>query len=278
MALKTDLLAYYKMEEASGNLADATGNGYTATQQDNPTYQQTGKIDYGISFDGTNDYFLIQEAGALDLFGGASGASVSVWVNITESAGRKLVFHDTWSGTSTRVRVEIDADEKISVGARDTSGATQRVKLTDSAVATGSFIHIVAVIDIANDDIIIYVDGSPVASSGTTTFTETSFAADASMNTNLAALGDGTNQFKGTLDEMAIWSRVISQTEVTEIYNSGNGLSYDDWDVGEEGTNTQINIGDDWKVVDAMKINISDDWKAVAGAQINIGDAWKTIF
>ena len=43
-------------------------------------------------------------------------------------------------------------------------------------------------------------------------------------------------------------------------------------------TNTQINIGDDWKTVDAMQINIGDAWKAVAGAQINIGDDWKTVF
>jgi hypothetical protein len=44
------------------------------------------------------------------------------------------------------------------------------------------------------------------------------------------------------------------------------------------GTNAQINIGDAWKSVDAMKINIGDAWKDVAGAQINIGDVWKTIF
>ena len=44
------------------------------------------------------------------------------------------------------------------------------------------------------------------------------------------------------------------------------------------GTNIQINIGDAWKSVNAMKINIGDVWKDVAGAQVNIGDAWKTIF
>ena len=44
------------------------------------------------------------------------------------------------------------------------------------------------------------------------------------------------------------------------------------------GTNTQINIGDAWKEISAIKINIGDAWKDVEGAQINIGDAWKTIF
>lgn len=60
------------------------------------------------------------------------------------------------------------------------------------------------------------------------------------------------------------------------ITNYDNGVSIAA--VAVEGTNFQINIGDDWKLVPLMKINIGDDWKAVAGAQINIGDDWKTIF
>ena len=44
------------------------------------------------------------------------------------------------------------------------------------------------------------------------------------------------------------------------------------------GTNMQVNIGDVWKEVPAVKINIGDVWKDVAGAQVNIGNAWKTIF
>jgi len=43
------------------------------------------------------------------------------------------------------------------------------------------------------------------------------------------------------------------------------------------GTKFQINIGDTWKAVPAMKINIGDVWKNVASAKINIGDVWKTI-
>jgi len=45
-----------------------------------------------------------------------------------------------------------------------------------------------------------------------------------------------------------------------------------------EGTNTQINIGDDWKEISAAQINIGDVWKEVAGIQVNIGDTWKEVF
>ncbi len=44
------------------------------------------------------------------------------------------------------------------------------------------------------------------------------------------------------------------------------------------GTNCQINIGDVWKSITAIKINIGDVWKDVAGMKINIGDVWKTVF
>lgn len=44
------------------------------------------------------------------------------------------------------------------------------------------------------------------------------------------------------------------------------------------GTNFQVNIGDAWKTVDAMKINIGDTWKDVAAVKINIGDTWRDVF
>lgn len=48
--------------------------------------------------------------------------------------------------------------------------------------------------------------------------------------------------------------------------------------VGGGGTNIQINIGDSWKSVSAMKINIGDVWKDVVSVKQNIGDVWKTVF
>jgi len=46
----------------------------------------------------------------------------------------------------------------------------------------------------------------------------------------------------------------------------------------DDGTNSQINIGDSWKEVAAAKINIGDAWKSVAAIRVNIGDAWKEVF
>ena len=52
------LISRYKMEEASGTLDNSEGTaGNDLIDKNSPTYQQTGKNRYAVSFDGTNDYF-----------------------------------------------------------------------------------------------------------------------------------------------------------------------------------------------------------------------------
>jgi len=53
---------------------------------------------------------------------------------------------------------------------------------------------------------------TPVAIGGTTTIG--------------AAIGQTSNNINALLDEFGIWSRAISEAEVSELYNSGNGLTY----------------------------------------------------
>ena len=35
--------------------------------------------------------------------------------------------------------------------------------------------------------------------------------------------------FDGLIDQVAIWKRVITGSEITQLYNSGNGLAYTSW-------------------------------------------------
>ncbi|MFH1971518.1 MAG: LamG domain-containing protein [Patescibacteria group bacterium] len=55
------LVAWYKMEEASGNLDNAEGTaGNDLTASGSATYQQTGKVNYAIDFDGSTDWFVTE--------------------------------------------------------------------------------------------------------------------------------------------------------------------------------------------------------------------------
>ena len=80
------------------------------------------------------------------------------------------------------------------------------------------------------------------------------------------------------------FDRKYSQTTLTNPWGETDDSStqilgiYAVYEEAATGTNAQINIGDAWKSVDAVKINIGDVWKVVEGMQVNIGDVWKTIF
>ncbi len=65
--------------------------------------------------------------------------------------------------------------------------------------------------------------------------------------------------------------------DLTEIFvNLVNDVAIAAAVVG--GTNMQINIGDDFKVIPAIQINIGDNWRPVTKMLVNVGDDWKTIF
>jgi hypothetical protein len=51
----------------------------------------------------------------------------------------------------------------------------------------------------------------------------------ANNSTNFHIAGTGgvfANNLTGSIDEVGIWSRALSSTEVTALYNSGNGFQY----------------------------------------------------
>ncbi len=54
----SDYGGVYHMQEASGDLIDSSPNGYDLVVQGAPVYQVSGKIGYGIDFDGDDDHFV----------------------------------------------------------------------------------------------------------------------------------------------------------------------------------------------------------------------------
>ncbi len=47
-----------------------------------------------------------------------------------------------------------------------------------------------------------------------------------SDNLSLSQIGFKGRSFKGTIDELGIWNRALTDADVSRLYNSGSGLSY----------------------------------------------------
>jgi len=68
----------------------------------------------------------------------------------------------------------------------------------------------------------LYIDD--VTQSGTTAATFGGFGP--STYTGIRSDDVATTEWDGVIDELGIWDRVLSASEVTELYNSGSGFQY----------------------------------------------------
>lgn len=230
MALTDNLIAYWKLDESSGNAADATGGGKTFVNNGGVSYS-TGKINNGADFANTypsnNDSFSLASGNIAD----QTAFTISLWVksSSTVAADSGLLTVGNWSGSGQlqlMIRKEAGNTGQLHFQGYGNSPDAETLS-TATNLFNGSWRHIVVTYKTAATPTTeIYVDGSLDKSHTHTSLPTVVF------NTATTYLGTwlvGTNyrgMENGSIDEVGIWSRVLSSTEVSELYNNGSGLAY----------------------------------------------------
>lgn len=213
-SLNNNLLSYYTFNntlvDSKGNYNLTSGVGSTATIYSS---YSTGKQSKAAFFSGT--YWLARSStnGSVVIPLGSTypNFSISVWAMVTSVSG--------WRGICGRVG---------NVGAITTRSTTGELGIYRSGfygfgyiMPTNVWRHLVFVY---NGSWKLYVNGV-LYSSGIAT----------NITFDLAAIGawvngtSGNNPWHGSLDEFGIWSRALLQEEITQLYNSGNGITYTDF-------------------------------------------------
>lgn len=72
----------------------------------------------------------------------------------------------------------------------------------------------------------LYLNGTLQTQEVTTDTMSTAYSIAQSYNCNLGGQQQANQTLKGYLDEAAVWDRVITQDDVTALYNAGAGLFY----------------------------------------------------
>ncbi len=257
MALTDDLKAYWKHDESSGSNVPDIVNGHHGTTTGSPTWE-TGLIGNALLYS-TGDKTNIPDHADWD----AAAFSISLWVK-PSTKGYLFDRYGIPLGTGDRFIIGIQPNPYTVIIQSNIGGNYDRLD-SNGGITLNVWTHIVAVYNGTN--IKMYVNSilQNDQESQTGTFSSTR---------SIELMWDGATTTSGLMDEVGFWARALEQSEITELYNSGDGLTYP----FTTGTNTQINIGDVWKEIPEMQINIGDVWKDVVGAQINIGDTWKEVF
>lgn len=223
MAITDSLMAYFKLDEASGDALDAHGsNNLTDT---NTVQAASGIISGARDFERDNGE-LFTLADNADLSTGDIDWTIQAWVIAeTLSAGANwIVSKRNAAGTAVEYQLFYRSTSRFALQVFDGAGTNRGTVQSDvlGAPSTATPYHIVCGHDSVNNLVFMYVNGvaqTPVATSGA--------GGDSTSVFNIGAGGDSAGFcWDGLIDEVGFWKRVLTSGEVASLYNAGAGLAY----------------------------------------------------
>jgi len=193
----TGLQSYYKFDETSGNVKDETGS--------NPGTISTGitrtigKINGAYYFDSNSDYINLSKLITL------KNATYSFWIKILSISTDLLIMgNDQYYS-----RIFIGSNNNLKL---ETNTNGQEYAFYNS-FSTGLWYHIALVRD--NNTVTFYRNGINIGSSTISN----------SNSLTLSQIGFNGRSFRGTIDEVGIWNRPLTPTEVSVVFNSSYPFS-----------------------------------------------------
>jgi hypothetical protein len=228
MSLTTNLISYWKMDESSGNAADSSGNGYTLTNNNTVSFA-AAKINNGADFGASNTNKSLTTANNLGIDGGAM--SISCWIKPTalpsSSSDPFATSTFNFAGQSSSASsvqynlslANVSGDQRVYFSRwRDSAAITGA--WGSVSVSTSAFTHVVGTYD--GTTLTVYVNAVAQAN----TVTQSGTGSGGSTQTSLGDRKGSVAYYPGLVDEVGYWSRALSSTEVTQLYNGGAGIQY----------------------------------------------------
>lgn len=209
--LLDNLVAYWKLDESSGNPVDASGNGKTLTNT-NVTFSG-GKINNAGSFNGSSS--------KLACTGVALGTefSIQIWLYRASTVGRKGLMGCGAQGSGGGANKLLIMTSVVSSG--DIYIHPNDFYTAGGVLTSGAWNHIVYTYSVANGSK-IYVNGVSKSFTGAGAPMNVT---DANWIFGLETLNNN-NWLNGLMDEIAMWTRELTASEVTQLYNSGSAIQY----------------------------------------------------
>lgn len=211
-------LAHWPFNDNSGlTAADASGHGYTAalTHMD-PNSWTAGKHCGGLAFDGINDYIEIPGFKGVT---GSAARTAAAWIRTTHPTGELLTWGANNTGSKWVIRINENGTLRAEVYGGNVYGTTH---LPDNR-----WHHIAVVLEedgsADNSEARLYVDGRPEPLAQAV---DEPVHTAADYNVCIGVFLPGARYFQGILDEVRIYDRALSATQIRNLYQS-HALSAD---------------------------------------------------
>lgn len=210
-------VAYYKLDETTGDVVDATGNGNDGTNY-GATRGVNGKINNAFDFE-RDDGDLLNVSG---LNSTALNRTFSFWLK-PESIGDGSYY--VFDGR--------DGDGNLLIGRLETHGIDFGIyegsgdnAMNLSSYKINEWQHYVLLMDGSNGKVTCYRNGVETGSSLFYDHSNLDGSSQIGIGNIYGGDAGGEPGYDGLIDEFGIWERLLTTDEVSDLYNSGEGLSY----------------------------------------------------
>lgn len=214
MALDTNLIAYYKFD--NGAITTDSVGSFTLTNNNTVASTASGKIGYGANFGNPNTNKSLTQTGFTF---NSYPISIAGWFfpNVVNDNGNMFSLGEA---TTNYYQVKLrNTDSHIVFRSNN---ATDAADVDSGVTATVNTWYYVGLVMNSSTNIDFYVNGSAVAT-GTTVFNAATLSKFA-----IGALARGTpiQPYSGVADEVGWWTRALTSSDFTQLYNGGAGNQY----------------------------------------------------
>ena len=227
-------VGYWRFEETSGSTAADSANGGGAQQgaQDGTyvggvTLGETSafsSLGNAARFDGINDYVTLGNPAPLIITG---DLTIEGWHLVTNSPtqGRLAIVDATGTGElfSTNVLYQLHhPPDGLYFALHEYGAGLNELTQTDPATAPlGTWAHFALVRDVSANTWQFYVNGAPLAGTHSFTNDPAGDGSHPSFDVSIGRRGGfNTGFFNGHLDEIAIYDKALTQSQIETHYNA----------------------------------------------------------
>ena len=221
-SLEQGLVGYWKLDDASGTTAtDSSGNGNNGTLTNGPTWG-AGQVNGGVVFDGVDD--RINSVSNSPQIASLTKATVSFWVNPTQIGGIFNTLSDDFGGNGP-----FSNGFEIT---KDSWHGTQTIRLAVDGSTGDMMAHSTAVLPLSTwTHVVVVWDGS-LTSTGTKFYYNGGIAGTTAQENGSGVYVPSDGRFKmgvftggnsplgGSLDEVRVYNRTLSDEEVFRLYQT----------------------------------------------------------
>jgi hypothetical protein len=231
--VQSDVVVWQDYTDGSGStVTDSSANGLDSTLVNNPLWitfpvtSVSGAVDYTAA---DSDYEYIPDTSLLTFGNGVSDSPFTIarWVNITSSSSNQFIATKGFNGGDREYTIFVTSGNILQFILYDGTAANTINCVGTSSVGTGVK-QITATYDGSgsNTGLTLYVDGSPHActAGGGGSYTAMD---DTTADFTGGKFFDGSTSYSNVdLGQLVILNKEASSSEVNDLYDSGNGLSY----------------------------------------------------